>query len=139
MTVDQFESKKWLSCEIRALTEARETYIKEPYTAAYRKALDIVIARRMLEEIEVKQIAASISEENPREVVTAYMSAPRNTFDDIAYNMHYSLRQISRFYQTGINELIEKGILTADELTQTGRKQVENSPETRCEIVSESA
>lgn len=127
MTVDQFESKRWLSCEIRALTEARESYIKEPYTAAYRKALDIVIARRMLEEIEVKQIAASISEENPREVVTAYMSAPRNTFDEIAYNMHYSLRQISRFYQTGINELIEKGILTADELTQTGRKQPGNA------------
>ena len=138
MTVDQFESKKWLSCEIRALTEARESYIKEPYTAVYRKALDIVIARRMLEEIEVKQIAASISEENPREVVTAYMSAPRNTFDDIAYNMHYSLRQISRFYQAGINELIEKGFLTADEYTQSGRKAVENRPETRFERVSES-
>ena len=138
MTVDQFESKRWLSCEIRALTEARESYIKEPYTAAYRKALDIVIARRMLEEIEVKQIAASISEENPREVVTTYMSAPRNTFDDIAYNMHYSLRQISRFYQAGINELIEKGFLTADEYTQSGRKAVENRPETRFERVSES-
>lgn len=129
MTVDQFESKRWLSCEIRALTEARETYIKEPYTAAYRKDLDIVIARRMLEEIEVKQIAASISEENPREVVTAYMSAPRNTFDAIAYRMNYSLRQISRFYQTGINELIEKGFLTAAEMPS----------ETRCESVSESA
>ena len=128
MTVDQFESKKWLSCEIRALTEARESF-KEPYTAEYRKALDKVIARRMLEEIQVKQIAASISEENPREVVTTYMSAPRNTFDDIAYNMNYSLRQISRFYQTGINELIEKGILTAAEIPS----------ETRCESVSESA
>ena len=138
MTVDQFESKKWLSCEIRALTEARESF-KEPYTAAYRKALDKVIARRMLEEIQVKQIAASISEENPREVVTAYMSAPRNTFDEIAYNMHYSLRQISRFYQTGINELIEKGFLTADEYTQSSRKAVENRPETRFERVSESA
>lgn len=92
----------------------------------------------MLEEIQVKQIAASISEENPRLVVTAYMSAPRNTFDEIADNMNYSLRQISRFYQAGINELIEKGFLTADEYTQSGRKAVENRPETRFERVSES-
>ena len=129
MTVNQFENKRWLSCEIRALTEARESFIKKPYKAEYRKNLDEVITRRVLEEIEVQQIAASISEENPRKVVAAYMSAPRMTFDWIAYDMNYSLRQICRFYQAGINELIKKGILT----------DAEKPSETRCESASESA
>ena len=62
----------------------------------------------------IKQIGDPIQQR----VIYSYIRGKRTTFDAIACAENYCLRTISRVYRAGIDDLVNKGLLTDTENTQ---------------------
>lgn len=114
MTVEQFEGSRGLPAEIKALEEARKTFT----IAKYIKVIDEILAQRVLQMVEVEQIIKQIGDPIQQRVIYSYIRGKRTTFDAIACAENYCLRTISRVYRAGIDDLVNKGLLTDTENTQ---------------------
>lgn len=113
MTVEQFKGARGLPIEISALKEVRDSFTDY----SYRKYVDGIIARRVMQQIEVEQIIDQINDPFQKRVISSYIIDGRATLDVIACEEHYCLRTISRAFRAGIDDLISKGLLTDTENT----------------------
>lgn len=113
MTLADFESVKQIPVEIYALEEVRLSIKRHDQQAlAFREFVDSMIARRVVQIIEAKQIIDFVSDQLSRDVLKAYLTNYRKTFDVIADEKNYCLKTIQRAYRCGIDELVENGFLT---------------------------
>lgn len=108
MTTEEFLSCKAYSCEISALLQTETDQNTELFQLCYETA-----SRLMKQKEKNLELAARIKADNPRAVVVEYLSDSRKTFDSISAEMCYSLRSVTRFFKSGIEELLSSGYLTA--------------------------